>query len=122
MPSIAGRRQMRVPGVRFPDLRVQALLAACCSLALRPAGFTSRDLRHLLPPAGKRSRGHVRRPDQLRGDLWEVLRNTIASARARPRQVDEAVSDDESHRERNYKRSHRRKQNIHAGVGHQESE
>jgi len=40
----------RVPGMRFPDPRVQALLAACCALALRPAGFTSRDLRHLLAP------------------------------------------------------------------------
>jgi hypothetical protein len=36
--------------MRFPDPRVQALLAACCALALRPAGFTSRDLRHLLAP------------------------------------------------------------------------
>ena len=40
----------RVPGMRFPDPRVQALLSACCALALRPAGFTSRDLRHLLAP------------------------------------------------------------------------
>ena len=40
----------RVPGMRFPGPRVQALLAACCALALRPAGFTSRDLRHLLAP------------------------------------------------------------------------
>jgi len=40
----------RVPGMRFPDPRVQALLAACCALALRPAGFTSRDLRHYLAP------------------------------------------------------------------------
>ena len=40
----------RVPGMRFPDPRVQALLGACCALALRPAGFTSRDLRHLLAP------------------------------------------------------------------------
>src|SRR5689334_17796030 len=40
----------RVPGMRFPDPRVQALLPACCALALRPAGFTSRDLRHLLAP------------------------------------------------------------------------
>jgi hypothetical protein len=40
----------RVPGMRFPDPRVQALLAACCALAPRPAGFTSRDLRHLLAP------------------------------------------------------------------------
>jgi hypothetical protein len=36
--------------MRFPDPRVQALLAACCALALRPAGFTSRDLRHILAP------------------------------------------------------------------------
>ena len=36
--------------MRFPDPRVQALLSACCALALRPAGFTSRDLRHLLAP------------------------------------------------------------------------
>ena len=57
----------RVPGMRFPDPRVQALLAACCALALRPAGFTSRDLRHLLAPQlGKSTRGHDRRPDQLR--------------------------------------------------------
>jgi hypothetical protein len=40
----------RVPGMRFPDPRVQALLASVCALALRPAGFTSRDLRHLLAP------------------------------------------------------------------------
>jgi hypothetical protein len=40
----------RVPGMRFPDPRVQALLAACCALALRAAGFTSRDLRHILAP------------------------------------------------------------------------
>jgi hypothetical protein len=26
------------------------ILAACCALALRPAGFTSRDLRYLLAP------------------------------------------------------------------------
>jgi hypothetical protein len=36
--------------MRFPDPRVQPLLAACCVRALRPAGFTSRDLRHLLAP------------------------------------------------------------------------
>src|SRR3974377_538778 len=52
----------RVPGMRFPDPRVQALLSACCALALRPAGFPrpalpprrpaspSRGLRHLLAP------------------------------------------------------------------------
>src|SRR6266516_3478585 len=40
----------RVPGMRFAAPGVQALLAACCALALRPAGFTSRDLRHLLAP------------------------------------------------------------------------
>ena len=38
----------RIPGMRFPDPRVEALLGACCALALRPAGFTSRDLRHYL--------------------------------------------------------------------------
>jgi len=36
--------------MRFPDPRAQALLGACCALALRPAGFTSRDLRHYLAP------------------------------------------------------------------------
>jgi hypothetical protein len=40
----------RIPGMRFPDPRVQGLLGACCALALRPAGFTSRDLRHYLGP------------------------------------------------------------------------
>src|SRR6266567_4135155 len=40
----------RIPGMRFPVPRVQALLGACCALALRPAGFTSRDLRHYLAP------------------------------------------------------------------------
>jgi hypothetical protein len=55
----------RVPGMRFPDPRVQALLAACCALALRPAGFTSRPAAPPRPPAGKRSRGYDRRPDQL---------------------------------------------------------
>ena len=35
----------RVPGMRFPDPRVQALLAACCALALRPAGFTLEEVR-----------------------------------------------------------------------------
>jgi hypothetical protein len=49
----------RVPGMRFPDPRVQALLAACCSLALRPAGFTSRDLRHLLAPQLGKDRGDM---------------------------------------------------------------
>jgi hypothetical protein len=40
----------RIPGMRFADPRVRALLASCCALALRPVGFTSRDLRHLLAP------------------------------------------------------------------------
>ena len=39
-----------IPGMRFTDPRVQALLSACCALALRPAGFTCRDLRHHLAP------------------------------------------------------------------------
>ena len=49
----------RVPGMRFPDPRVQALLGACCALALRPAGFTSRDLRHLLAPQLGRNPGDM---------------------------------------------------------------
>ncbi len=40
----------RIPGMRFTDPRVQALLSACCALALRPAGFTNRVLRHHLAP------------------------------------------------------------------------
>ncbi len=36
--------------MRFTDPRVQALLSACCALAPRPAGFTSRHLRHHLAP------------------------------------------------------------------------
>src|SRR5271166_5215998 len=39
-----------IPRMRFTSHRVQALLSACCALALRPAGFTSRDLRHYLAP------------------------------------------------------------------------
>ena len=57
----------RIPGMRFPDPRVQALLGACCALALRPAGFTSRDLRHYLAPQlGKTPEDITGRPDQLR--------------------------------------------------------
>jgi hypothetical protein len=40
----------RIPGMRFTDPRARALLTACCALAQRPAGFTSRDLRHYLAP------------------------------------------------------------------------
>jgi len=40
----------RIPGMRFTDRRVQALLSVCCTLALLPAGFTNRDLRHHLAP------------------------------------------------------------------------
>jgi hypothetical protein len=36
--------------MRFTDRRVQALLSVCCTLALLPAGFTNRDLRHHLAP------------------------------------------------------------------------
>jgi len=57
----------RIPGMRFPDPRVQALLGACCALALRPAGFTSRDLRHhLAPQLGKTPEDMTSGPDQLR--------------------------------------------------------
>jgi hypothetical protein len=40
----------RILGMRFAGPCVQALLGACCALAVRPAGFTSRDLRHYLAP------------------------------------------------------------------------
>jgi hypothetical protein len=40
----------RIPGLRFTDPHVQALLHVCCTLALLPAGFTNRDLRHHLAP------------------------------------------------------------------------
>lgn len=40
----------RIPGMRFTDPRARALLSACCALARRPAGFTSRDLRQYLAP------------------------------------------------------------------------
>ena len=61
----------RVPGMRFPGPRVQALLAACCALALRPAGFTSRHLRLLLAPQlgkdpGDMSGGQTPRPPDHR--------------------------------------------------------
>ncbi|WP_327582220.1 hypothetical protein OHA25_40655 [Nonomuraea sp. NBC_00507] len=40
----------RIPGLRFTDPRVRALLNVCCTLALLPAGFTNRLLRHHLAP------------------------------------------------------------------------
>jgi hypothetical protein len=40
----------RIPALRYTDPRVQALLAVCVALALLPAGFTNRDLRHHLAP------------------------------------------------------------------------
>ena len=44
----------RVPGLRFTDQRVQALLAALCAFRLLPSGFTNRDLRtHLAPLTGR---------------------------------------------------------------------
>jgi hypothetical protein len=43
----------RVPGLRFTDPRVQALLSALCVFRLLPRGFTHRDLRrHLAPQLG----------------------------------------------------------------------
>jgi hypothetical protein len=43
----------RVPGLRFTDPRVHALLAAACVFRLLPRGFTNRDLRiHLAPQLG----------------------------------------------------------------------
>ena len=40
----------RIPGLRFTDPRVQALMNVCCALALLPAGFTNRDFRDRLAP------------------------------------------------------------------------
>jgi len=40
----------RIPGMRFTDPRVRALLSVCCALPLLPAGFTNRVLRHHLAP------------------------------------------------------------------------
>jgi len=43
----------RVPGMRFTDPRVQALLSTLCVFRLLPRGFTNRDLRvHLAPQLG----------------------------------------------------------------------
>jgi hypothetical protein len=43
----------RVPGLRFTDPRVQALLSALCVFRLLPRGFAHRDLRrHLAPQLG----------------------------------------------------------------------
>jgi hypothetical protein len=45
----------RVPGLRFTDERVQALLSALCAFRLLPNGFTNRELRtHLAPLLGRR--------------------------------------------------------------------
>ena len=55
----------RIPGLRFTDPRVQALLAACCTLALRPR-LHQPHLRHYLAPRSGRPRGHDHRPDHLR--------------------------------------------------------
>ena len=57
----------RIPGMRFPDPRVQALLGACCALALRPARLHQpRPAALPRPPARENARGHDQRPDQLR--------------------------------------------------------
>jgi hypothetical protein len=51
-PIITGTGQ-RIPGMRFTDPRVQALLTALCVFRLLPRGFTNRDLRdHLAPLLG----------------------------------------------------------------------
>ena len=55
------------PACASPTRASRRSWRACCALALRPAGFTSRDLRHLpRTPARETPRGHDRRPDQLR--------------------------------------------------------
>jgi hypothetical protein len=45
----------RIPGLRFTDERVQALLSALCAFRLLPGGFTNREFRtHLAPLLGRR--------------------------------------------------------------------
>jgi hypothetical protein len=62
--------------MRFPDPRVQALLAACCALALRPRRLHQpRPAAPPRPPAGKRSRGHVR--GQISYDLRRLRAHQI---------------------------------------------
>jgi hypothetical protein len=44
----------RIPGLRFTDERVQALLPALCAFRLLPSGFTNREFRtHLAPLPGR---------------------------------------------------------------------
>jgi hypothetical protein len=44
----------RIPGLRYTDERVQALLSALCAFRLLPNGFTNRDLRtHLAQLLGR---------------------------------------------------------------------
>ena len=57
----------RIPGLRFGDPRVHALLQALLIHRLLPHGFTNRDLRTLIAPLlGTTTRGHHRREDDLR--------------------------------------------------------
>ena len=57
----------RIPGLRFGDNRVHALLQALLVHRLLVHGFTNRDLRTLIAPLlGTQRRGHHRRPDDLR--------------------------------------------------------
>src|SRR4051794_1435478 len=52
---VATASGQRVPGMRFTDPRVQALLSTLCVFRLLPRGFANRDLRiHLAPQLGLR--------------------------------------------------------------------
>jgi hypothetical protein len=63
----------RIPGLRFTDSRVQALLSALCTLAPLPHGFTNRILRtHLAPLIGLTSE------DMTTGQLTYDLRRLRA--------------------------------------------
>lgn len=92
----------RIPGLRFADPRVQALLAALCVHRAHPAGFTNRDLRTLTadllgrPPdaitAGQVScdlrrlrlhRTHPRQPP-LPGHRHRPGRSTLPDPNSRP--------------------------------------
>ena len=56
-----------IPGMRFTSHRVQALLSACCALALRPRRLHQpRPAALPRTPARENSRGHDQRADQLR--------------------------------------------------------
>jgi hypothetical protein len=66
----------RIPGMRFTDTRVQALLSVLCTLAPLPHGFTNRILRtHLAPLLGLTAEDMT--PGQLTYDLRRLRAHNI---------------------------------------------